>query len=233
MGQASPSQSLASPFTPESLPEDLLHAYLSGDDLLAVLVALKRGIEDLTYRGWDGRAVAIVCDPATKRLVSGWVRLHNPPPRVVRVLSLFEKVRFLHLEDVQGEHTLGNLCPARLVHVTLSRCTLQADDARPRTALRGVDLLSCRILLGPAGKQWPLLSSSQCGVSDVHLSRCTFIDVHCTGALPISSPRVSSLFLKSCEFVTECQEANCFGQVSKSLRSGYLYFDPQPRPCLR
>lgn len=143
------------------LHNDLLErikSYLDEEDLFAYFVALKLGLERLCYLAWDSQSVETVCDPATKRLVSRSLRFVDPPPRVLRVLPAFENVQYLHLDDLEGEHTLGSICPVRLRDVTLTRCTLRAGDVVPQ-ALVCVTFKERSILLGPAGKQWPLLSS--------------------------------------------------------------------------
>lgn len=219
-----------------SLPDELIDhikSYLSGDDKIAFLVSLKQTVDHIRVEVWGSRQVAIVCDPGTKRLVTVSVDVNNPPPCVIRVLPGFEQLFSLSLENVAEAIYLGKVCPAKLGSLRLQRCTVDADDPSPPKELGSISLEECRVMLGPAGRQWSLLSSPGGAVSWVRLTRCSLVDVHCTGALPITSPRVSTLGIGSCTFLTKCTKSSLFGELSKSVELGYLSFQCPQQSCRR
>lgn len=218
------------------LPDDVLDrlkSFLSEEDTIAFTVALKQSLAVLDITAWSTRAVATVCDPWTRRFGCLFVYLHHPPPRVIRVLPAFGKVLVLNLEDVREEISLGMLCSFSVQKVSLFGCTLQGADPSLPKALSTVHLRDCKILLGPAGRQWTVLTSTKSSVSSLELWGCALEDVHDTGALPLTSPRLKSLSVGSCKFLSKHKEPVIFGEVSKSVKDGGLVFDFQRQFCNR
>lgn len=161
------------------------------------------------------------------------VRLKNPPLNIPRVLHTFEKLHSLQLEDVEEVISLGLVCSPTLKSVRLQGCTVDAADPSPPKRLLSMELTNCRVLLGPADGQWPLLSSRQCDIGSVTLSECTLEDVHGTGALSLTSPKLEYLSITSCTYNTVCAEPTLFGAIAPSLKSGWLDTAVQNQTCQR
>lgn len=176
----------------------------------------------LVVSSWGRQAIGLVHDPWTHRIVVPRMKFENAPYEILKILPSFKFVTELTLSEQKGDVCLGNVYPPRLRRLWLGFCTVSAGDPDFPKALQCLGLWECVVILGPAGRQWPLLSSSDSAISELHLNGCILQDRANTGGLPLTCPKLSRLKLRSCAFLSQCQKPDLFYGVAPRLREGEL-----------
>lgn len=214
--------------TLRSLPEDVadhVASSCSKTDGFAYRVATRRHVKKLRISTWGRQATCLVHDPWTRRLAGPDLDFEEAPLHVLQILPSFEFVTDLTLRNQNSVVSLGNVYPPQLRWLSLHNCRVSAGDADLSKALENLLMWECRVILGPEGRQWPLLSSSDSAISRLLLERCILQDQANADGLPLTCPKIRSLSLKSCVFLSRCLKPNLFYGVPPTLRQGTLAVD--------